>query len=165
MHRECQGRQSRPTIAGFPLQGPEKRPLSEPPIWLAERVGLCGTSLCRTPSAGSAGLRGRAPTRASKFAPGKFVEPVASNLPSAQPAIKKAPFGAFFMAGGEGGIRTHGTPKRTTDFESAPFDHSGTSPHGRQIIPSLSRAFHFFYAGGASRLSANPATRRLSAER
>lgn len=25
-------------------------------------------------------------------------------------------------------IRTPGTPKGTTDFESAPFDHSGSSP-------------------------------------
>ncbi len=31
--------------------------------------------------------------------------------------------------GGEGGIRTHGTLARTLDFESSPFDHSGTSPH------------------------------------
>ena len=30
--------------------------------------------------------------------------------------------------GGEGGIRTHGTDNRTLDFESSPFDHSGTSP-------------------------------------
>ena len=30
--------------------------------------------------------------------------------------------------GGEGGIRTPGTVTRTTDFESVPFDHSGTSP-------------------------------------
>ena len=30
--------------------------------------------------------------------------------------------------GGEGGIRTPGTRKRTTDFESAAFDHSATSP-------------------------------------
>ena len=30
--------------------------------------------------------------------------------------------------GGEGGIRTHGTRKGTTVFETAPFDHSGTSP-------------------------------------
>ena len=30
--------------------------------------------------------------------------------------------------GGEGGIRTHGTVTRTLDFESSPFDHSGTSP-------------------------------------
>jgi hypothetical protein len=30
--------------------------------------------------------------------------------------------------GGEGGIRTHGTGDRTPDFESGPFDHSGTSP-------------------------------------
>src|SRR5690606_27202628 len=32
-----------------------------------------------------------------------------------------------FPFGGEGGIRTHGTLARTPDFESGPFDHSGTS--------------------------------------
>ena len=32
------------------------------------------------------------------------------------------------LDGGEGGIRTHGTVNRTLDFESSPFDHSGTSP-------------------------------------
>ena len=31
-------------------------------------------------------------------------------------------------AGGEGGIRTLGTLTRTTVFETAPFDRSGTSP-------------------------------------
>src|SRR5271168_1963294 len=31
-------------------------------------------------------------------------------------------------AGGEGGIRTHGTLARTTVFETAPIGHSGTSP-------------------------------------
>ncbi len=31
--------------------------------------------------------------------------------------------------GGEGGIRTHGTGKGTTLFESVPFNHSGTSPN------------------------------------
>ena len=30
--------------------------------------------------------------------------------------------------GGGGGIRTHGTRKGTTVFETAPFDHSGTPP-------------------------------------
>ena len=30
--------------------------------------------------------------------------------------------------GGEGGIRTPGTVSGTTDFESVPFGHSGTSP-------------------------------------
>ena len=30
--------------------------------------------------------------------------------------------------GGEGGIRTHGTREGSTVFETAPFDHSGTSP-------------------------------------
>ena len=31
-------------------------------------------------------------------------------------------------SGGEGGIRTHGTRKGTTVFETVPIDHSGTSP-------------------------------------
>ncbi len=34
-------------------------------------------------------------------------------------------------AGGEGGIRTHGTLARTHDFQSCPIGHSGTSPRGR----------------------------------
>ena len=43
--------------------------------------------------------------------------------------------------GGEGGIRTHGPLARSTVFETAPFDHSGTSPqncsmrsHGKTSI-------------------------------
>src|SRR6266699_2055892 len=34
----------------------------------------------------------------------------------------------FGLSGGEGGIRTHGTLAGTTVFETAPIDHSGTSP-------------------------------------
>jgi hypothetical protein len=37
-------------------------------------------------------------------------------------------------AGGEGGIRTHGTLARTTVFETVPIDHSGTSPIGAALI-------------------------------
>jgi hypothetical protein len=45
-------------------------------------------------------------------------------------AQKKAPGeGAFFLTtGGKGEIRTHGTPKRTPDFESGAFGHSATFP-------------------------------------
>ena len=32
--------------------------------------------------------------------------------------------------GGEGGIRTHGTRKGSTVFETARFNHSRTSPRG-----------------------------------
>ncbi len=32
------------------------------------------------------------------------------------------------VCGGGGGIRTHGTRKGTTVFETVPFDHSGTPP-------------------------------------
>ena len=35
---------------------------------------------------------------------------------------------AEWASGGEGGIRTHGTGEGTTVFETAPIDHSGTSP-------------------------------------
>ena len=40
--------------------------------------------------------------------------------------------------GGESGIRTHGTLARTTVFETAPFDHSGTSPQSLGFHCSLS---------------------------
>ena len=49
---------------------------------------------------------------------------------------QKAPKGAFDFSGGEGGIRTHGTGDRTPDFESGPFDHSGTSPMFK-MVPDL----------------------------
>src|SRR4051794_548963 len=38
--------------------------------------------------------------------------------------------------GGEGGIRTHGTRKGTTVFETVPIDHSGTSPQARMTPPA-----------------------------
>ena len=41
---------------------------------------------------------------------------------------KRTRWGSSFVFGGGGGIRTHGTEDRTLDFESSPFDHSGTSP-------------------------------------
>ena len=34
----------------------------------------------------------------------------------------------MLLIGGKGEIRTHGTPKRTPDFESGAFDHSATFP-------------------------------------
>ena len=34
----------------------------------------------------------------------------------------------ILYSGGEAGIRTLGTPKGTTVFETAPIDRSGTSP-------------------------------------
>ncbi len=38
------------------------------------------------------------------------------------------PTGVPVASGGGGGIRTHGALARTTVFETAPFDHSGTPP-------------------------------------
>jgi hypothetical protein len=36
-------------------------------------------------------------------------------------------------SGGEGGIRTHGGLAPTTVFETAPIDHSGTSPRSGAV--------------------------------
>ena len=41
---------------------------------------------------------------------------------------KKATLRIAFFSCGKWGIRTPGTPKGSTDFESAPFDHSGNFP-------------------------------------
>ena len=38
------------------------------------------------------------------------------------------------LYGGEGGIRTPGTRKRTIDFESTALDHSATSPKQMGIL-------------------------------
>ena len=38
------------------------------------------------------------------------------------------------FVGGEGGIRTPGTRKRTIDFESTALDHSATSPKQMKIL-------------------------------
>ena len=42
--------------------------------------------------------------------------------------LKEETIVVSLKTGGEGGIRTHGTLARTTVFETAPFDRSGTSP-------------------------------------
>ena len=39
-----------------------------------------------------------------------------------------------FYSGGEGGIRTHGTRKGSTVFETARFNHSRTSPNLHYLI-------------------------------
>jgi hypothetical protein len=39
---------------------------------------------------------------------------------------------SFSASGGERGIRTPGTDNRTTDFESAAFDHSAISPRSER---------------------------------
>ena len=59
-------------------------------------------------------------------------------------------------AGGEEGIRTLGTLARTTVFETAPFDRSGTSPppclgqsakSRNSSEPTITRCLHEPYAG------------------
>jgi hypothetical protein len=46
--------------------------------------------------------------------------------------------------GGEGGIRTHGTRKGTTVFETAPIDHSGTSPHEKLGLLAKAEITYFW---------------------
>jgi hypothetical protein len=54
-------------------------------------------------------------------------EPVkAHSISNAANSTTLAPF--RILSGGEGGIRTHGTRKGTTIFETARFNHSRTSP-------------------------------------
>ena len=43
-------------------------------------------------------------------------------------------YGGLLGTGGEGGIRTPGTCKRTIDFESTALDHSATSPKQMGIL-------------------------------
>jgi hypothetical protein len=40
----------------------------------------------------------------------------------------------LILTGGEGGIRTHGTRKGSTVFETARFNHSRTSPHAGVLL-------------------------------
>ena len=62
--------------------------------------------------------------------------------------------------GGEGGIRTHGTPKGTTVFETAPFDHSGTSPRGLRRLVNAKAARNL--AGGQTKVNAVDLTRSIA---
>ena len=45
------------------------------------------------------------------------------------------------FVGGEGGIRTPGTRKRTIDFESTALDHSATSPRELRIVKNVLHRF------------------------
>ena len=50
----------------------------------------------------------------------------------ARSPARREQHGIWKHRGGEGGIRTHGTRKGTTVFETVPIDHSGTSPRGNR---------------------------------
>ena len=52
------------------------------------------------------------------------------DIPSAtHPEVRRVSAPSAAKTGGEAGIRTLGTPKSSTVFETAPFNRSGTSPH------------------------------------
>ena len=89
---------------------------------MAERVGLLKT----IPGFHPAGA-----LHATKFVPDKFVKPTVTMRQCLRsPLLRqiKTPLKRGLLFGGEGGIRTHGPLARSTVFETAPFDHSGTSP-------------------------------------
>ena len=104
-----------------------ERPYSE----FAERVGLTGPSGQPVKRALALFVR-CASSRPTSLASAR-TRRVSSSTPIRK--TKWAPQGGpFLFSGGEGGIRTHGTVNRTLDFESSPFDHSGTSPQFRIVF-------------------------------
>lgn len=65
--------------------------------------------------------------------------------------------------GGEGGIRTLGTLARSTVFETAPIDHSGTSPSGSALFGALAGGNQGAPAPGCA-VSSAPGSARLDAD-
>ena len=115
------------TLGSHPTSSPgnKKRPIRGVPcFWRRGRD--CSAHPWASPLRA---LRSGASLRLSAFAPDECVEPwvLTRHRP---PETRNAPFGAFLVSGGEGGIRTLGTLARTPDFESGTFDHSATSPVG-----------------------------------
>ena len=122
--RQCRARfEPRVGSSTHPHRIIKKAPNGAFPImW---RRGWDYSSLCSSPLRGRrrwAATLSRPPVAASARTQSGFVH-------TSSPNNKKGPNeGPFLLYGGEGGIRTHGTASCTLDFESSPFDHSGTSP-------------------------------------
>ena len=63
--------------------------------------------------------------------PSKYIEGMGTNwVQKSQTAVYAPDLIVFSINGGERGIRTLGGLAPTTVFETAPFNHSGTSPRG-----------------------------------
>ena len=72
-----------------------------------------------------------------KFVPGEFVEPRVLTGPILSAIHKKSPLqmqGAFFMDGGETGIRTLGGYKPTPVFKTGAFNRSAISPDSSRRV-------------------------------
>ena len=69
--------------------------------------------------------------------------------------------------GGGSGIRTHGTLARTTVFETAPFDHSGTPPRSarKPLASGFGPRAAPIYAEAAPSATAAAATLRSYSEK
>ena len=76
---------------------------------------------------------------------------LAPSTSPAQPEPQGDRFGSPCGSGGGGGIRTHGTPKGTTVFETVPFDRSGTPPQADRwvCVPDLPRRQSLAHAQAA----------------
>ena len=111
-----------------------------------------------TKSAQSSGPENIGPKRTlpGHRAPGPVLSPSRITLENnekirPQPDREHAFAGA---GGGEGGIRTLGTLARSTVFETAPFDHSGTSPSFVQTVSvRLGRGGHITRVTGETSLT------------
>ncbi len=103
-----------------------KGPLGPLCLNLAEREGLLGAArlALRAVACGDVRVPLRV-TRRTTILYSSGSNPDTSGARRAKGA-KRAP---LRKSGGEGGIRTLGTRESTTVFETAPFDHSGTSPN------------------------------------
>ncbi len=122
------GRISRRGANGQPPPPFDLRVSIPPKPWrrrMAEGVGFAAPAL-RAVLAAPAALADECPLGPCRRTLGPFTA-----SPSA--STRGGSFGPPLVDGGGGGIRTHGARKRTTVFETAPFDHSGTPPRG----PSL----------------------------
>ena len=91
---------------------------------------LCGTTNNAVRDFPSLGRLFAAPTRSQATTASRTngLSPGIESRISTFPVDKKSLYINVLSAGGEGGIRTLGTLAGTTVFETAPIDHSGTSP-------------------------------------
>ena len=65
------------------------------------------------------------------MAPSENTVLMQTTLPSGRKEIPRKRGKHFMENGGEAGIRTLGAREGSTVFETAAFDHSATSPHGK----------------------------------
>ena len=127
---------SRPRYPAIILQSAE--------VGIAKNGSISATYEMRTKSAKCGGLEINGPReRVSGLTPGIAVRRFAPRARGYWRFLRARKPGENVgrgRTGGEGGIRTHGTVARTTVFETAPIDHSGTSPSKQMRFDPVVRA-------------------------